>query len=180
MRGRTVDTLEPTGIGVVNPGTRKAGIIAARVVAGFAAFYLITQVRPLNHSFQTGALAARRWLIGRADTWTHRHTKVPVDAVRSAGHGWITGRDGMDLVAYACIAYLIVAAALYVRSKRVPGAGLGKTALVVLAVIVGAAVVLVVLAAVVPASHPALAAGARGLGAGMGGAAHWVAKVEMP
>jgi hypothetical protein len=172
---------EPTGIGTLEPGTRKAGIITLRIAALLSLVMLAAAVRPFNTAIQTAWAALHNWAGPLADSITHtRHAGPPIH-VRASGSGWLAAGDRWPWTVAIAVSVLVVWSALAVNKMRRPDPvaeaagrrnylGIAAGVLVVLAlVIVGAMQV--------DAGRAAVAGVLRGL-AWLGGyAQHWTAEL---
>lgn len=113
---------EPTGAGVVNPGTRTGGIIALRIAAALSAVALTAAVRPLNTNVQRVWAALHNWAGPAADRLGHFHHAGPAIHVK-ASHGWLAEGDRWPWTVGIASAVLLVWVGLAANKLRNPTPG---------------------------------------------------------
>lgn len=133
------------GIGEIDPGTRKAGIIALRIAAGASLLVLLAGFRPANQGMRWAGLHLHSGAGQLADKMLHQHTYRPVrDLVPHH-------RDIIDpqlrWLVYTALAMVAVYLLLGVAKLRRPGAakadGRRNVVGIVAAVVVGLALLVV-------------------------------------
>jgi hypothetical protein len=124
MRARTAEapTPELTGIGTINPGTRKAGTVGLRIGAVLSAVALTAAVRPVNANVQRMWAALHNWAGPKADQLGHfRHAGLAIHV--KAGHGLLATGDRWPWTAGIAGALLLIWLVLAANKLRRPTPG---------------------------------------------------------
>lgn len=136
MRSKAVTpSYEPTGIGVMEPRTRKAGIIVFRFVVGICSALLLFFLRPLNELVQRGLVALHNWAGPAGDRLAGHRTDGKPAVVRH-----IASITDQWPVVITCGVMVAVAVALLGR-KTLDSPRQSKVARIALVTVVAAVVV---------------------------------------
>lgn len=166
---------ERTGIGVINPGTRKAGIIAFRVFVGVSVALLVVYVQQFRALLQLGAAALHNWAGPYADRLAHtRHAGRPV---RVGAFPWRAAPSNI-LITVAAAVVVAVAVWRLTKATRDDATETRAVRIVFITVAVAAGVVLAggLLAQWEPA-RPVMALAVRALAQAAGSLAQFFARV---
>lgn len=136
------------GIGEIDPGTRKAGIIVWRIVAAGSLLVLLAGLRPANQTMRQAGLGLHAWAGQLADRMLHQHTYRQIVDLAPKNQrmvaDWLPS-SGVWLM-YAAGAAVVVYVLMAVAKLRRPGAAKADGRRNVLGITAAVLVVLAVLA----------------------------------